>query len=255
MQAFMGSLPSQGVVAWWPDALDHPHCIVIKPVSNKLMKTSTAVSAEPDLDSYLDRFPLIAILRGVRPEEVEAIGEVLVEEGFSILEVPLNSPQPLQSIERLARRFPGTLVGAGTVLSRQAVAGVKSAGGQLVLMPHSDPEVVRESRAAGLLCVPGVATPTEAFAALANGASALKLFPAEQIGPPVVKAWRAILPPTVRMLPVGGITVESMAPYRAAGASGFGLGSALYQPGFSPDLVRERASAFRLALQAGQPGA
>jgi 2-dehydro-3-deoxyphosphogalactonate aldolase len=218
------------------------------------MNTSTAVSAEPDLNSYLDRFPLIAILRGVRPEEVEAIGEVLVDEGFAILEVPLNSPKPLQSIERLARRFPDTLVGAGTVLSKQAVADVKAAGGQLVLMPHSDPDVVGESRAAGLLCIPGVATPTESFAALANGASALKLFPAEQIGPRVVKAWRAILPPTVRLLPVGSIAVESMAPYWAAGASGFGLGSALYQPGFSPDLVRERARAFRVALQSRQPG-
>jgi 2-dehydro-3-deoxyphosphogalactonate aldolase len=209
--------------------------------------------AEQDLDSYLDRLPLIAILRGVRPDEVEAIGAVLVDEGFAILEVPLNSPRPLQSIERLARRFPGTLVGAGTVLSVQAVAEVRAAGGQLVLMPHSDPEVVRASRAAGLLCIPGVATPTEAFAALANGASALKLFPAEQLGPPVVKAWRAVLPPTMRMLPVGGITVESMARFRAAGASGFGLGSALYQPGSSPDQVRERARAFRVALQTGQP--
>jgi 2-dehydro-3-deoxyphosphogalactonate aldolase len=211
------------------------------------MNTPPASSAEPDINTYLDRFPLIAILRGVRPEEIEAIGEVLVDEGYSIIEVPLNSPRPLESIEILARRFPDTLVGAGTVLSMQAAAEVKAAGGRLVLMPHSDPEVVRASRASGLLCVPGVATATEAFAALANGASALKLFPAEQLGPQVVKAWRAVLPPTVRLLPVGGIAPESMAAFRAAGASGFGLGSALYQPGFSAESVRERARAFRLA--------
>lgn len=217
------------------------------------MNPLPASSAETELNAYLDRFPLIAILRGVRPEEVEAIGEVLVDEGFSILEVPLNSPQPLQSIERLARRFGDTLVGAGTVLGTQAVADVKAAGGRLVLMPHSDPEVVRASRACGLLCVPGVATPTEAFAALANGASALKLFPAEQLGAQVVKAWRAILPAGVRMLPVGGITPASMASYRAAGAFGFGLGSALYQPGFSAQTVRDRARTFRLALQSEHP--
>lgn len=211
------------------------------------MNTSLPSSAEPDINTYLDRFPLIAILRGVRPDEIEAIGEVLVDEGFSIIEVPLNSPQPLESIAILARCFPDILVGAGTVLSTQAVADVKAAGGRLVLMPHSDPEVVRASRASGLLCVPGVATATEAFAALANGASALKLFPAEQLGPQVVRAWRAVLPPMVRLLPVGGIAPESMAAFRAAGASGFGLGSALYQPGFSAESVRERARAFRLA--------
>jgi 2-dehydro-3-deoxyphosphogalactonate aldolase len=206
---------------------------------------------ELDLDTFLDRFPLIAILRGVQPDEVETIGEVLVEEGFSIIEVPLNSPQPFHSIERLARRFPGTLVGAGTVLHPQGVADVKAAGGRLILMPHSDPELVQLSVSSGLLCVPGVATPTEAFSALANGAAALKLFPAEQLGPQIIKAWRAILPPAVRLLPVGGITPESMANYRAAGAFGFGLGSALYQPGYSPETVRERARTFRLAFQAG----
>ena len=212
------------------------------------MPDSTA-PASLDLNAYLDRFPLIAILRGVRPDEVEAIGDVLVEEGFAILEVPLNSPEPLDSIARLARRFPQTLIGAGTVLGIQSVADVKSAGGRLILMPHSDPEVVRAARRSGLLCVPGVATPTEAFAALANGASALKLFPAEQLGPPVVKAWRAVLPAGVRLLPVGGITPESMAGYLNAGVSGFGLGSALYRPGMSTDAIRTHARAFRNALK------
>ena len=204
------------------------------------------------LDSFLDRFPLIAILRGVRPDEVEAIGDVLIDAGFSILEVPLNSPDPLDSIARLARRFPNALIGAGTVMTPQAVHDVADAGGRLILMPHSDPAVVRAARDAGLLCVPGVATPTEAFAALANGASALKLFPAEQMPPAIVKAWRAVVPHQVRLLPVGGINPDSMAPYLAAGAAGFGLGSALYRPGMTAVEVAQRAQAFRAALEASK---
>lgn len=202
------------------------------------------------LDSFLDRFPLIAILRGVRPDEVEAIGDVLINAGFSILEVPLNSPDPLDSIARLARRFPDALIGAGTVMTPQAVHDVAQAGGRLILMPHSDPAVVRAARDAGLLCVPGVATPTEAFAALANGASALKLFPAEQMPPAIVKAWRAVVPHQVRLLPVGGINPDSMAPYLAAGAAGFGLGSALYRPGMTAADVAQQAQVFRAALEA-----
>ncbi len=202
------------------------------------------------LDSFLDRFPLIAILRGVRPDEVEAIGDVLINAGFSILEVPLNSPDPLDSIARLARRFPDALIGAGTVMTPQAVHDVAQAGGRLILMPHSDPAVVRAARDAGLLCVPGVATPTEAFAALANGASALKLFPAEQMPPAIVKAWRAVVPHQVRLLPVGGINPDSMVPYLAAGAAGFGLGSALYRPGMTAADVAQQAQVFRAALEA-----
>jgi len=202
------------------------------------------------LDSFLDRFPLIAILRGVRPDEVEAIGDVLIHAGFRILEVPLNSPDPLDSIARLARRFPDALIGAGTVMTPQAVHDVAQAGGRLILMPHSDPAVVCAARDAGLLCVPGVATPTEAFAALANGASALKLFPAEQMPPAIVKAWRAVVPHQVRLLPVGGINPDSMAAYLAAGAAGFGLGSALYRPGMTAAEVAQRAQAFCVALQA-----
>lgn len=205
--------------------------------------------AAQTLAGYLDRFPLIAILRGVRPDEVEAIGDALVDAGFAILEVPMNSPDPLDSIARLARRFPDTLVGAGTVMSAQAVQDVAAAGGRIILMPHSDPIVVRAARDAGLLCVPGVATPTEGFAALANGAAALKLFPAEQLPPVVVKAWRAVLPADVRLLPVGGITPGNMDDYLAAGAAGFGLGSALYKPGLTAAEVGERAQAFRAALK------
>ncbi|MFN3672249.1 MAG: 2-dehydro-3-deoxy-6-phosphogalactonate aldolase [Bosea sp. (in: a-proteobacteria)] len=207
--------------------------------------------------TFLDRlaaFPFIAILRGVRPDEVVALGHALIESGFRILEVPLNSPEPLRSIEALARAFPDALVGAGTVLTPVAVTAVREAGGQLILMPHSDGEVVRAAKAHGLACVPGVATPTEAFAALANGADALKMFPAEQMPPAVVGAWRAVLPAGVALVPVGGITPEKVAAYRMAGAAGFGLGSALYKPGLSAADLRPRARAFAACLAAPQTG-
>lgn len=176
--------------------------------------------------------PLVAILRGIRPVEAVSIGEILFEKGFRTLEVPLNSPQPLQSIELLARRFGDTaLVGAGTVLSEASARDVAAAGGRLVVMPHADVAVIRAAKAAGCLCLPGVATVTEAFAALGAGADGLKLFPAEQLPPEVLKAWRAVLPPQCRLLPVGGITPARMAAYVQAGATGFGIGSALYKPG------------------------
>lgn len=205
----------------------------------------------------LDRllaFPFIAILRGVKPDEVLELAEVLVETGFSIIEVPLNSPDPLRSIERLARALPETLIGAGTVLTTAAVAEVQDAGGRLILMPHSDGAVVRAAKARGLTCVPGVATPTEAFAALANGADALKMFPAEHMPPAVVGAWRAVLPPGVALVPVGGIVPEKVASYRRAGAVGFGLGSALYKPGLTAAELRERAQGFRDCLAAPLAG-
>lgn len=200
------------------------------------------------LEPFLDKFPLIAILRGVTPQEAVAIAEEVVNAGFGILEVPLNSPQPLASIELLAKRFPDQLVGAGTVMSPDDVRAVAQAGGQLILMPHSDPAVVRQAKQSGLLCVPGVATPTEAFAALANGADALKLYPAEQIAPAVVKAWRAVVPSRHRLLPVGGITPDNMEGYLRAGANGFGLGSALYKAGMAGMDVAANARAFRLAV-------
>jgi 2-dehydro-3-deoxyphosphogalactonate aldolase len=181
----------------------------------------------------------------VAPEAVVAIGEALVGAGFAIVEVPLNSPQPLESIRRL-RGALGTdvLVGAGTVTTPAEARAVADAGGGLVVMPHADPAVIRAAKDAGLLCVPGVATPTEAFAALAAGADALKLFPAELVTPSVLKAMRAVLPRGTRCLPVGGITPDAMAPYVAAGAAGFGLGSALYRPGDSPETVATNARAF-----------
>ncbi len=198
--------------------------------------------------SYLARLPLIAILRGVTPDEVVAVGRALVAEGFAVIEVPLNSPLPVESIRRLADALgPDILVGAGTVASPGSVREVASAGGRLIVMPHSDPAVVREAKAAGLVCTPGVATPTEGYAALANGADALKLFPAEAMPPPVLKAWRSIFPPDTAFLPVGGITPETMAGYVEAGAAGFGLGSALYRPGLSADAVATRARAFAAA--------
>ncbi|CAN7650809.1 2-dehydro-3-deoxy-6-phosphogalactonate aldolase [Pseudoduganella sp. LjRoot289] len=196
-------------------------------------------------DSAFEALPLVAILRGVRPEEVEAIGKELYEAGFRMIEVPLNSPQPLESIALLSRSLPSdALVGAGTVLGVDSVHDVKKAGGQLIVMPHADTEVIRAAKAAGMYCVPGAATPTEAFAALHAGADAVKLFPAELVTPTLVRAMRAVLPPALRLLPVGGITPEGMAVYRAAGVAGFGLGGALYQPGLDAKAVGERARAF-----------
>ena len=197
------------------------------------------------LSPYLARLPLVAILRGVTPDEVVPIGAALVAAGFAVIEVPLNSPNPMQSIRRLVDSVgPDVLVGAGTVTDPARVAEIAAAGGRLVVMPHSDPAVVRAAKAAGMACAPGVATPTEGFAALRNGADALKLFPAEALPPHVLKAWLSVFPKGTAVLPVGGITPESMGGYVAAGAAGFGLGSALYKPGFSADDVAERAAAF-----------
>ena len=195
--------------------------------------------------TYLADLPLIAILRGLAPESARTIGQRLVEAGFRIVEVPLNSPDPLRSIESLAREMPqNVLVGAGTVLDAEDVDRVRDAGGRLIVMPHGDVEVVRRAKALGLFCTPGVATPTEGFAALRAGADALKIFPAELIQPPIVKAWRAVLPKDAIVLPVGGIRPESMKAYRAAGADGFGLGSALYTPAMTADEVEGNARAF-----------
>lgn len=203
------------------------------------------------LDPALQQLPLVAILRGVRPAEVEAVADALYAEGFRAIEVPLNSPQALDSIARLARRLPeDALIGAGTVLSADAVREVQIAGGRLIVMPHADAAVIRVAKARGLACVPGAATPTEAFAALQAGADALKLFPAELVTPAALQALRAVLPRELRLLPVGGITPETMAPYRRAGAAGFGLGSALYAPGMAAAEVGQRARAFVQAWRA-----
>lgn len=200
------------------------------------------------LKPWLEPLPLVAILRGLAPDEAAATGRAIVAAGFRVLEVPLNSPQPLDSIARLAEALGAdVLLGAGTVMTPAQVDAVANAGGRLIVMPHADTSVIRAAKAAGLLCVPGVATPTEAFAALAAGADGLKLFPAEQFSPAVLKAWRAVLPRTVPVLPVGGIAPDTMAPWIAAGATGFGIGSALYAPGRSLDDTTQRARAFAQA--------
>ncbi|BFI97296.1 MAG: 2-dehydro-3-deoxy-6-phosphogalactonate aldolase [Rhodanobacter sp.] len=197
------------------------------------------------LTPWLEPLPLVAILRGLVPGEAVAVGRAIADAGFRVLEVPLNSPQPFDSIARLAEALgKDVLVGAGTVMSPADVEAVAAAGGRLIVMPHADTEVIRAAKAAGLLCVPGVATPTEAFAALAAGADGLKLFPAEQSSPAVLKAWRAVLPRDVPVLPVGGIAPDTMAPWHAAGASGFGIGSALFAPGRDLDDTARRARAF-----------
>ena len=195
--------------------------------------------------------PLVAILRGVKPDEVEDIGEALVGEGFRLIEVPLNSPDPFASIARLQAAFGSrAMIGAGTVLHAADVDRLAATGAKLCVSPHTDVCVIRQAKQAGLVALPGAATPSEAFAALAAGADALKLFPAEAMTPAVVKAWRAVLPREVALLPVGGVTPESMAGWRAAGAGGFGLGSALYKPGASAADVAARARAVVSAWRA-----
>jgi 2-dehydro-3-deoxyphosphogalactonate aldolase len=201
------------------------------------------------LASLLQQLPLIAILRGIRPEEVPAAADALTGAGFRIIEIPLNSPQPLESIRHLAGRS-GLLIGAGTVLSPGEVEGVAAAGGRLMVAPNADREVIAAAKRLGMVALPGVATPTEAFAALAAGADGLKMFPAEILPPKALKAWRAVLPAGIPLLPVGGITPETMADYLAAGANGFGLGSALYKPGMSAGELGQRAKAFAEAYRA-----
>jgi 2-dehydro-3-deoxyphosphogalactonate aldolase len=197
------------------------------------------------IEPFLDRLPLVAILRGVTPEEVVDVTSALVDEGFAIVEVPLNSPRPLESIGRLRAKLDDEiLVGAGTVTSPAQVKEIAAAGGRLIVMPHGDGEVVRAAKAAGLACSPGIATPTEGFAALANGADALKLFPGELLTPAVLKSMRAVFPVSTRFFPVGGITPDAMASYVAAGAAGFGLGGALYRRGDAPSRVAANARDF-----------
>ena len=189
--------------------------------------------------------PLIAILRGVTPDEADSVAAVVVEAGFGAIEIPLNSPDPLVSIEIVARLFGDkVLVGAGTVLEPHQVDEIADAGAKLVVAPNADHPVIERAVKLGLVALPGVATPTEAFAALKAGASGLKLFPGEAIPPEVVRAWRAVLPQEVPLYPVGGVTPERIGPYRRAGASGFGVGSALYKPGAAVDEVARAAQAF-----------
>lgn len=202
-------------------------------------------SANAAFDAGFVRLPLVAILRGLTPDEAEGVGEALVEAGFALIEVPLNSPDPFTSIARMVRRLGDrAVIGAGTVLSVDAVDQVRDAGGRIVIAPNMNPAVIARAAAHGLVALPGIFTPSEAFAALDAGAAALKLFPAEGASPAMLKAMRAVLPKTTRMLPVGGIGPDGMAAWVAAGANGFGLGSALYRPGDAAGAVGEAARRF-----------
>lgn len=202
-------------------------------------------------DTAFAECPLIAIIRGVTPDECEAVGEALYEGGIRIIEVPLNSPDPLHSIERLSGRLGDrALIGAGTVLRADQVLEVAQAGGRIIVSPSTNIEVIRTSVAAGLVSCPGYYTPSEAFTALDAGAHALKLFPAEGASPKVVKAQRAVLPGDVKLIVVGGVGPDNMDPWLQAGADGFGLGSGIYKPGQSPEETLEKARAFAAAVKA-----
>ena len=206
-------------------------------------------SAEILRDSF-QHLPLIAILRGMKPEEAPWVMETLIAAGFRILEVPLNSPRRFESLAYLVRHAPaGSLIGAGTVLTEAEVDEVAATGAKLMIAPNCAPPVIAAAKARGLIALPGVATPTEAFAALQAGADGLKMFPGELLPPAAVKAWRAVLPKGTLLIPTGGVTPENVAAYRAAGADGFGIGSALYKPGMTRDDLAQKAAAFVTAVR------
>jgi 2-dehydro-3-deoxyphosphogalactonate aldolase len=208
------------------------------------------MSAKQLLKRHLGECPLVAIVRGVTPDEAEAIGDALVEGGIRIIEVPLNSPDPLVSIERLASRFGDrVLVGAGTVLTPDQVDRVRESGGRIIVSPNTSPEVIAAASSAGLVSSPGYFTPSEAIAALDAGATALKLFPAEAATPAVLKAQLAVLPKDVTIMVVGGVKPESMRAWTEAGAAGFGLGGGLYRPGQTPAQTLDKARAYVAALR------
>ena len=202
-----------------------------------------------DVKTALAACPLVAILRGIRPNEAEAVGDALVDAGLRIIEVPLNSPDPFDSIARLAQRFGGrALIGAGTVMRASDIDRLAEAGGRLVVTPHADPALVRAAKARGMATMPGFFTPAEAFSLLDAGADALKLFPAEAGSPAMLRAMRAVLPPGTMVLPVGGIDAGNMAAWLEAGAAGFGLGSAIYRPGDTAAAVAAKAVILLAAL-------
>ena len=208
------------------------------------------MSAIEEYDSHFAQCPLIAIIRGVTPDEAVDIGGALIEGGIRIIEVPLNSPEPLKSIERLASRFGEQVsVGAGTVLNPEQVQQVRDAGGRLIVSPNMSPAVIRATAEAGVVSCPGIFTPTEAFTALEAGAHTLKLFPAEAATPKVVKAMRAVLPRDVPLVVVGGVGPDSIPSWLEAGANGFGLGSGLYKPGQNAADTLTKARAYAAAVK------
>jgi 2-dehydro-3-deoxyphosphogalactonate aldolase len=203
------------------------------------------MSANEDLHHYLDQCPLVAIIRGVTPGEAEAIGDAIYQAGIRIVEVPLNSPDPLDSIARLAKKFGDrVLVGAGTVLKADQVGSIRQAGARLIVSPDTNVEVISAAAAAGLVSTPGYFTPSEAFTAIRAGATALKLFPAEGATPAVLKGQLAVIPRDIPILAVGGIKPDNMRPWLDAGASGFGLGGGLYVPGQSAEQTLAKARAY-----------
>lgn len=203
-----------------------------------------------DIATAFANNPLIAILRGLEPENALPVSDTLIEAGFQIIEVPLNSPEPLVSIHRIAERHGAqAIIGAGTVLNVEQVEAVADAGGRIIVSPNMNPDVGRAAVARGLHWCPGVMTPSEAFAALDLGASVLKFFPAEMVPPAAIAAMRAVLPQDAVVAAVGGISPDNMAPYRAAGVNGFGLGSALFKPDYTLDDIGRRALAFTDALE------
>jgi len=204
-----------------------------------------------DVKAWLERCPLVAILRGVQPAEVESIGFALERAGVCIIEVPLNSPSPFESIAILSRKFGHRiLIGAGTLTKPSQVGEVAAAGGRFIVTPHADLAIVRTSKDAGLLAFPGFFNPTEAFALLEAGADAIKLFPAEVLGPPMLKALRAVLPRSAIVIPVGGVDAKQVAPWMAAGALGLGVGSSIYKPGDDARIVEAKAQALLEAVRA-----
>lgn len=208
-----------------------------------------------DVRAWLDRCPLVAILRGVQPAEVESIGSALERAGIAIVEVPLNSPSPFASIAALSRSFGSRmLIGAGTLTRPSQVAQVAASGGRLIVTPHADTAIVRSAKDAGLFAFPGFFNPTEAFALLEAGADAIKLFPAEVLGPPMLKAMRAVLPASTVVIPVGGVDVQQVAPWMAAGALGLGVGSSIYKPGDDAGVVEKKARALVAAVGAYRNG-